>query len=584
MMRPAVASSSPPSPPFVLVQDGTRLLGFDAPSTTLETRDPGAVPGLLEEADRRLAGGSWVAGFVSYEAARGFGLVTRLPDPDGPPVAWLGVFDGPREAEWPRAPLGPPPAVRWQPALDPESYADAVERIRARIVAGDTAQANFTFPLVAALAEDPFALFARLVAGQRPRHASYVDLGRFVVASASPELFFRVENGVATARPMRGTAPRGRSGDEDARRAGALRSSEKERAANRTIVDVLRDDLSRVAETGSVEVVDLFDVETYPNLLQMTSTLRARVGRASLSSLVAALFPCASVTGAPRVRTMEILAAREVAPRGVYTGSIGWASPHGDASWSVAIRTAVADRERSAVVYGVGSGVVADSEPAAEYAECLGKARVLEEPVFALLETLAFLPGDGFHHLEGHLARMAASARHFSFPFDGRRVQQALREAAAPGTGAMRVRLLLHTDGRVAVETDPLAPPPSGRLRVGLAARSVDPESVWLYHKTTRREVYDEALASRPDCDDVLLWNARGEVTESAVASVIVEVAGTRLTPPLSCGLLPGVERARVLAEGRAREAVVRLADLREGSRLWLASSLRGVREGVFVG
>jgi para-aminobenzoate synthetase/4-amino-4-deoxychorismate lyase len=575
---------SPPSPPFALLQHGARLLEFGSPASILETREPSAVPDVLAAADRALAGGSWVAGFLAYEAAAAFGLATRRPDPDGPPLAWLGVFGEPRDAAWPEAALGPVPATRWLPALDPNAYAAALERIQACIAAGDTYEANFTFPIVGALEEDPFVLFARLVAVQRPLHAAYLDLGRFAIASASPELFFAVEDGVVTARPMKGTAPRGRTADEDARRVDALRASEKERAENLMIVDMLRNDLGRVAQVGTVEVAGLFEVEPYPTLLQMTSTIRARVGGAPLSRVLAALFPCASVTGAPRVRTMEILAAREVAPRGVYTGTIGWASPRGDASWGVAIRTAVADRERRAVVYGVGSGVVADSTPAAEYAECLLKARILEEPVFALLETLAFLPGEGFRQLEGHLARMAASARHFAFPFDGRRVQQSLRDAAAGAAGAMRVRLLVHADGRVEVETRPLFPPAPHRPRVGLAARPVDPESIWLYHKTTRREAYDDARTSRPDCDDVLLWNGRGEVTESAVASVIVEVAGARLTPPVSCGLLPGVERARVLAEGRAREAVVRLADLREGQRIWLASSLRGIREAVFVG
>jgi para-aminobenzoate synthetase/4-amino-4-deoxychorismate lyase len=350
------------------------------------------------------------------------------------------------------------------------------------------------------------------------------------------------------------------------------------------IVDMLRNDLGRVAEVGGVEVVSLFEIEAYPTLLQMTSTVRARAGGATLSRLLSALFPCASVTGAPRRRTMEILAAEEAAARGVYTGTIGWAAPDGRASWSVAIRTAVADRARGRVVYGVGSGIVADSTAGAEYAECLLKARILEEAPFALVETFAFLPGEGFRHLDGHLARLAGSARHFVFPFDGRRVQHALRETAAAARVSTRVRLLVHADGGVEVQTEPLAATPPGRPRVGLAARPVDPRSTWLYHKTTRREVYDEARASRPDCDEVLLWNDRGEVTECSAANVVIEAAGARLTPPVSCGLLPGVERARVLAEGRAREAVVRLADLRAGQRLWLASSLRGVREAVFVG
>ena len=381
---------------------------------------------------------------------------------------------------------------------------------------------------------------------------------------------------------MKGTAPRGLTVEEDEAQAAGLRESEKERAENLMIVDMLRNDLGQVAEVGSVEVPALFEVERYPTLLQMTSTVTAR-SRAPLSEVLAALFPCASVTGAPKKRTMEIVAATEAAPRGVYTGAVGWAGPDGTASFGVAIRTVLADRERGLASFGVGSGVVADSTAAREYEECLLKARILDAPAFALVETMAFHPGEGYRRLEGHLARLAQSARHFAFPLDMRRVEEALRQAAAAGT-PLRARLLLHADGRVEVQGAALPPAPTRPLRVGIAARPVDPRSVWLHHKTTRREIYEAAVASRPDCDDVLLWNDRGELTESSVANVIAEVGGQRLTPPLACGVLPGVERARSIAEGRAREAVVRLTDLRPGQRLWLVSSLRGVREARLVG
>lgn len=281
---------------------------------------------------------------------------------------------------------------------------------------------------------------------------------------------------------------------------------------------------------------------------------------------------------------MEIIAASESVPRGVYTGTVGWAAPDGRACFNVAIRTAVADRQRQQVAYGVGSGVVTDSVAADEYAECLLKARILEERPFALLETLAFHPGDGYRRLDAHLSRLRASARFFVVPLDEARVEHALREATSRLAGAGRVRLLLHGDGRVAVEAQPL-PPPSPRLpRVGLARRPVDGASVWLHHKTTRREAYEAALASRPDCDDVVLWNSRGEVTESSIANVVVEVAGERVTPPVSSGLLAGVERAHLVAEGRLRPEVVRASDLVAGQRIWLANSVRGVYEAEYVG
>ncbi len=577
-------ASWPQTGPCVVVQDGGRWLAFEAPLAVLEARDASSVRSLLREADSALAAGRFVAGYLAYEAAGAFGLATQAPDADGPPLAWLGVFEAPREVSSPRSLEAPPPGACFEPALDAAGHAARLARVQQRIAAGDTYQVNLTFPLRASLAEEPGAMFARLVAAQRPRHAAYLDLGRFAIASASPELFFhRDAEGVLVTRPMKGTAPRGPTPDQDEAAVAALVASEKQRAENLMIVDMLRNDLGRVAELGSVEVASLFDVERYPTLLQMTSEVRARSG-APLSALFEALFPCASVTGAPKKRTMEIVAEVEMAPRGVYTGAIGWAAPDGTTAWNVAIRTVVADRDRGRASFGTGSGVVADSNAASEYAECLLKARILEEAPFALVETFALMPGEGFRRLDGHLARLAGSARYFGFALDMRRVEEALRAAAASIVGTARVRLLLEGDGHVEVQALALPVPPSRIQTVGLAARPVDPASVFLYHKTTRRETYDEAAASRPDCDDVLLWNDRGELTESTIANVVVEISGHRLTPPVACGLLPGVERARALAEGRAREGVVRITELRPGQRLWLLSSLRGSREARLVG
>ena len=579
-----IASPAPPAP-WALVQDGQRLLRFQRPEAVIEARAVAEVPEALRRLDAAQAAGRWVAGYLAYEAAGAFGLSTHRPDPAGPPLLWLGVFGSPEAV----APLVPaagaarvPGMDRWQPGLDAAGHAEALATVHERIAAGDTYQVNFTFPMSAPLGEDPLDLFWRLLAVQRPLHAAFVDLGRFAVASASPELFFHLEGGVLTTRPMKGTGPRGLTLDEDGRRADALRESEKDRAENLMIVDMLRNDLGRVAEIGSVEVPSLFEVERYPTLLQMTSTVTAR-SRASLVEILAALFPCASVTGAPKKRTMEIIAAHERGPRGVYTGTVGWADPDGRACFNVAIRTAVADRELGRLSYGVGSGVVADSVAAEEYAECLLKARILEERPFSLLETLAFRPGEGYRRLEGHLARLRGSARYFGVPLDEARVEQALREAAGT-TEETRVRLLIHGDGGVAFESQPLPPASPEPLRVGLAARPVDPGSVWLHHKTTRREVYDEALASRPDCDEVVLWNSRGEITEATTANVVVEVAGRRATPPVSSGLLAGVERSHLLAEGGVRESIVSVGDLRPGQRVWLVNSVRGLRAAEYVG
>ena len=279
----------------------------------------------------------------------------------------------------------------WEPALDASVHARALATLQERIAWGDTYQVNFTFPLRARLAADPWAFFSSLFHTQRPRYAAYLDTGRFAIASVSPELFFDWRGDRLRTRPMKGTAPRGGSAREDDAQARALAASEKDRAENLMIVDMLRNDLGRVAVPGSVSVSELFAVERYPTLLQMTSSVEART-TAGLPEIMAALFPCASVTGAPKVRTMEIIAQTEQAPRGVYTGAIGYVGPGRRASFNVAIRTVVVDRESGESCYGVGSGVVADSSAAGEYAECLLKARILSETPFRLLETMRWTP------------------------------------------------------------------------------------------------------------------------------------------------------------------------------------------------
>ena len=572
-----------------VVQDGRRWRRYGRRVETwaaARAEDVPAVLGAVEAAVERR--GLPAVGFLAYEAAAAYGLAVRDPPEEGLPLAWFALFESAEERDGVADALGPPAAETagepppfgpWRPAADEAAYAREVARIQERIAAGDTYQVNYTFPLRGRFAGDPWAAFTRLARAQRASHAAYLDLGRHAVVSLSPELFFRRDGTRLRARPMKGTASRGVTPAEDAGRAEALRTSAKDRAENLMILDMLRNDLGRVAEVGSVRVPSLFDVERYPTLLQMTSAVEAE-SRAPFAEVVAALFPCASVTGAPKASTMRIIAEREGGPRGLYTGAIGTLDPGGRACFSVAIRTLVVDRERGEAEYGVGSGVVADSRAGEEYAECLLKARVLEERPFRLLETMRFSPGEGYWLLEEHLERLLASARHFGVEAEGERVRAALDRAASGLGGPSRVRLLVDLDGRPEVEAAPLTFPAALPLRLGLAPRPVDPGSPWLYHKTTRREVYDEALGARPDCDEVLLWNARGEATEGARSNLVVELPEGRVTPPVGSGLLPGTMRARLLARGEARERPVRIEEL-PGRRLWLVNSVWGMREAA---
>jgi len=382
---------------------------------------------------------------------------------------------------------------------------------------------------------------------------------------------------------MKGTARRGRTLEEDRALGESLAASAKERAENVMVVDMIRNDLGRVADVGTVEVPELFTVERYPNVWQMTSLVKAR-SVAPLDEIFAALHPSASVTGAPKVRTMELLAALEGGPRGVYTGAVGHIPPDGLARFNVAIRTAVVDRRRRLLTFGIGSGIVWDSSADGEYAECLLKASVLgTRPTgFDLLETLLWSPDEGYFLLDRHLQRLQASAEYFARPLSVPDVEAALATAVGAATSAMRVRLLVDKVGQVATEAVPHVPT-AVPLRVAVAKEPIDSADVFLFHKTTNRRVYEQARTSVEGVDEVLLWNTAGELTEATTANVIVEVDGVRVTPPVDCGLLPGTCRANMLDAGEVVEQRIRVASLKPSARLWLVNSVHGVREAVLV-
>jgi para-aminobenzoate synthetase/4-amino-4-deoxychorismate lyase len=381
---------------------------------------------------------------------------------------------------------------------------------------------------------------------------------------------------------MKGTARRGRWPAEDCQAARSLATSAKERAENVMIVDVLRNDMSRVSRVGSVNVARLCELERYPTVWQMTSTVVAQ-SAASVPEIMAALFPSGSVTGAPKIRATEIIRELEPYPRGIYCGTIGWWAPGGRAEFNVAIRTVTVDTQTGAARYHVGGGITHGSSPEKEYAECLAKAEVLTRPlpVFELLESLRW--DGGYFLLREHLDRLAESAAYFDFAFSREAAETALNQYPLPAHGKadqagrkapiLKVRLLLNRDGACRVESEFLKP--SVPLRVGLAATPVDMDQVWLYHKTTCREIYRQALLSRSDCEDVILWNQRGELTESTRANVVLELDGRLCTPPVACGLLAGTFRRHLLETGALQEMVLHRDDLRRAHAIHLINSVR---------
>jgi para-aminobenzoate synthetase/4-amino-4-deoxychorismate lyase len=611
------------------------------------------LPALFREIEQAVSAGLYAAGYFSYECAAFFeptAFSQYTPQSiaaSGPwrpqPLAWFGIYSpaslfdcqsgtfvgtGPtaltrvrkqsqaeRSTE-PPCPIAPPclPRKGAEPgsltecalAITEQQYTERIHQIHALIRSGDAYQLNFTLAIDLRTAGSSAALYGQLRALQPAPYGAFLHTEpQHRILSFSPELFFQIESeGQSrriTTRPMKGTAPRGRTSQEDRQTADWLKNDPKNRSENVMIVDLLRNDLGRLCRFGSVHASDLFAVERYPTLWQMTSTitgdLRPEVG---FEQIFGALFPCGSVTGAPKIRAMQLLSELEQRPRGVYTGAIGFFSKE-QSVFNVAIRTLALEQERG--VMGVGSGIVIDSNPAEEWRECLLKARFLTDPgspvarpapgSFSLIETLLW--NGEYPLLELHLDRLEDSAHYFAFPFDRATTRGFLNQPntkGAPGPGfetwesttPRKVRLLLDPDGSLQITSEPIPASTRDPLRVRICPNPIDPADPMYFHKTTHRPLYAEALqeAQGAGFDEVLFFNLRNELTESAIHNIFIQKAGRLLTPPLTCGLLPGVHRRHILAsDPNAAEQILLLEDLRQADRIYLSNAVRGLRPAV---
>jgi para-aminobenzoate synthetase / 4-amino-4-deoxychorismate lyase len=550
----------------------------------------------LRRVEAAVAKGAHAAGYISYEAAPGINPVLPAQNPSPLPLLWFGIFSTRTllgSVEESADTLPPAATGEWSADFAPEEYARSVDRIRDYIASGDVYQVNLTLRNRFHFTGEPLALYRQLRNSQQAAFSAFMDMGRFKILSASPELFFRLRDGVITVRPMKGTAPRGRWWQEDEALRERLRSDPKELAENLMIVDLLRNDLGIVAETGSVEAVSLFDLETFPTLHQLTSTITARPAKgAGLVEILQALFPSGSITGAPKKRAMEIISALERSPRGVYTGCIGYVSPPGasgaglpEAVFSVAIRTLVLDGETGEGELGVGSGITWDSRGDAEFAECLVKGLFARgnRPDFQLIETILFEEGSGYFLLERHLERLAHSAAYFAFPCRTDHLRQELLRHGATLSGRHKVRVVFFPSGNWTIDTEPLPPPSPDRIIATCAASRTDSRDPFLYHKTTLRDRYNEERAARPDCGEVIFVNERGEVAEGATTNVVAKIDGVLCTPPLQSGLLPGVFREELLRRGDIVERVITVPELERVEELFLINSVRKWRRAKLV-
>jgi len=585
--------------PYILLDDsltpGGASLLYETPERIVVAREPGEVEAALAAIEAGLAKGLHAAGFFAYEL--GYCLEPKLrdllPKDRSQPLIWIGLFREPRRLD--------DAAVRtW---LDDNGanersilsdlklswsrgdYMNAFEKVQDYIAAGDVYQINLTLKYRFAFTGNPVALYAALRRKQRVAYGGLIGTPDFHVLSLSPELFFRREGKRMFARPMKGTAPRGKISSEDARLKTWLTMDDKQRAENLMIVDLLRNDLGRIAKIGTVEVTDLFTIETYRSVHQMTSGIVAELrGDIGFTDILKALFPCGSVTGAPKVRAMEIIRDLEGEPRGIYTGAIGRIAPNGDAQFNVAIRTIMLDAAGGEM--GIGSGLVSDSKVGAEFDECLLKAQFLTKPdaPFQLIETLRWERGKGFYLLERHLARLQASALHFAYSFTRDAVLGALEAEMASLKGEVYlVRLLLAEDGALTVTSTAIELPTQDTVwKFAISENPVDEKDPLYFHKTTQRQFYDrelERLKALTSCDEVIFLNRRGELTEGTRTTLFIERDGRLYTPALASGLLPGTLREELLDLPRAAasEAVLSLTDLALADRVYLGNSVRGL-------
>jgi para-aminobenzoate synthetase / 4-amino-4-deoxychorismate lyase len=575
--------------PFVLLDDArmhcaapSRL--YQTPINILTANNAREVLVLMSALRDAQADGNHCAGYLDYEAGYAFeqGLGSAVTEPEIP-LIWFGIFEQYREIDSDVIPsLLPDPAGAWLSELEPQisqsDYAKSFEAVQNYIMAGDIYQANLTFRTLAQYAGDPLALYAAL----RPRAAAgyggVIWTGKQWHLSFSPELFFALKDGQVTTRPMKGTALRLPDNAEDMAAAADLQNDPKQRAENLMIVDLLRNDLSRVCQPGSVHVPELFRVDSYPTVHQMTSTVLGKIAEGKdAANVIEAIYPCGSITGAPKIRAMQIIEEIEAGPRRLYCGSIGRIDPSGDAAFNVAIRTFSLNEGSKQASLGLGSGIVADSQLEDEWTECLAKGEFARMPGygFDLIETMRFEPAQGILRLELHLERISSSARMLGFEFDRHAARNQLHAVTFHTNVASKIRMLLSRSAAMSVEVRPAPPMIEKPWNVGILPLPVAPTDFRLSHKTSDRGFYDEARRAAKPCDEVLFLDPQGFLTEGSFTSLFVERDGILVTPPLAHGLLPSVLRHELIENGNAVEAALRPKDLDAG--FLLGNSLRGL-------
>ena len=553
---------------------------FSSPVEVLYTHDLQNVREVLNKVQNKVEKKNLIAaGYLSYEAAPAFDNAYCVNKKGNLPLICFGLFkDYKTEITLESNNHESAEAIEWEIATNQTHYETHLKYIKDQIKLGNTYQVNYTLRKHSKCIANPYGFFLEKV--QDAPYAAFIESDEHTIISTSPELFFKLSDESLICKPMKGTSKRGRTLKEDIALMKELKNSEKDKAENIMITDMLRNDMGKISDTGSVKVLSEFDIEKYPTVWQMTSSVKSQT-RASITAIFEALFPCASVTGAPKVSSMKIISEIEDQPREIYTGAIGYIAPNNEAQFSVPIRTILSNKKIDRSVYGTGSGIVWDSEWEKEWDECQNKSAILSvsHQNFELFETMRWDSNRGIFLEELHLNRLKDSAEFYNFKFSHEKINDKLHDYLKnlePESEKI-IRLFLAKDGETRLTTSAYKEHNKSKPHlISLAIQPVDSDDLSLYHKTTIRGIYEDATGENPDCDDVLLWNEDGHITESTISNIIFKKDSEYFTPPISCGLLGGTYRTHLINQGHLVERIIPKTEINLYSEIYLINSVRG--------
>ena len=567
----------------VLKNNNSWLL-FEDPIKTFEIFDPKEVPKILKDISKL---NLYAIVIISYEASLAFDESNIVNENNKFPLLTVGLFKDPKISNV-LPELTESTELNFQidnltPSINSDEFIQKIKKIKTHISSGNTYQVNFTYRLNGQFYGCSYSFFKSLINKQDTKYSAYIDMNNWSICSVSPELFFSLEGQKLISKPMKGTIKRGVNTNDDLQQSFKLKNSEKDKAENIMIVDMIRNDLGKIPNISSINTLKKFETESFPTLWQMTSTVEAQVKQDS-SEIIKAMFPCASITGAPKIKTMEIIKDLECSPRNIYTGSIGLISPNRNALFNVAIRTALIDKKTNDITYGIGSGIVWDSQEKDEYDETLLKSKIMLDQYsnFDLVETMLWTPNEKIVLQKYHLERLKKSANFFNRKFKIDKAEKLLNSFYSDTP--QKIRLLLNDNNQLLIENSKFEELNKDRIiKIKLANNHINSSNIFVQHKTTNRSVYDNAKKDLQDYDDVLLWNEKQQITECTIYNIAIFKNNRWITPPLKCGLLDGIMRAELIKQKKIHEDIVELSDLNKKTKIMLFNSVRGCLKAILI-